>query len=283
MLLLDGEQAQAVINGRKHRVLSILTDSTLLEEYFGVSSLIQSRHGVAFLTKEIAGEYHRDQILAAFAQCSIPLNRSIRVQGETFSVQDLLNDSLANSHLKQEELAWTAVAYAQYLPPARSWSNKFGTTLTFDDVARVLLSSSLAEASCGGLHNIAAISQIMKSHQRHPILSAGVAGDAESYLKQCVAAAVQAQFPDGSWNPSWIHEFEPDAPRHAADETLRSKLLVTGHLLEWLLKLPAAERPPGDVLQKASDYLAERLGVMTSEEITDQFCPVTHAILSLRR
>ncbi|MEK6260675.1 MAG: hypothetical protein AABP62_18910 [Planctomycetota bacterium] len=285
LLLLDGEIASVSSHGGDQKILTILTDSQLLKSYLGRSSLVQTAHGVAYQWGEDGGESHRDQVLCALAQREISLDLPVVVDGKRFSIRDLLSDSIANFHLKQEELAWTAAAYVYYLSDVSSWTNKYGVTFRFDDLASALLNSSLSEASCGGMHIVASLTHILKAHRRSPIVTNRVAGTIEAFLDRCVAATANTQHSDGSWSSNWTHELTTRSHSSKAlldDSSSRTKLVLSGHLLEWTYALPVSDHLPGDVTEKASKYLAASLQAMTSEEIGDQFCPVTHAILALQ-
>jgi hypothetical protein len=284
LLLLDGAKASDPSQGGAQNILTILTDSRLLKKRLGRSGLIKTPHGVAYQAAEDGGETHRDQVLGALAQCNVPLEFPILVDDQRFSLRDLLNDSIANFHLKREELAWTADAYVSYLPDAAGWTNKYGVTYRFDDLASSLLNTSLSQASCGGLHVVGALTHILKAHRRSPIISNRLARSIEGFLDQCLKATIDTQHSDGSWSSSWTHELTPGSPSSNVvldDSSPRTKLVVTGHLLEWIFAAPI-DGVPEDVTQAASKYLAGSLQALPSEDLGGQFCPVTHAILALQ-
>src|SRR5207302_3298465 len=97
-------------------------------------------------------ELHRDQTLAAFAELGLPLSFTLQGDGGTGTLRDVLDDSLANFHLGQKELAWTALAYALYLPPVKSWINRYGERFGFDQLVSEMLDRPLDAESCGGTH-----------------------------------------------------------------------------------------------------------------------------------
>jgi hypothetical protein len=284
LLLLDGREAVLAGEGSEVKILSLLTDSALLEERLRRPVLVQTRQGVAYLPRSESGESHRDQVLAAMAQRNVSLDWPILAGSRRYAVQDLLNDSTANFHLQQMELPWTAIAYAHYLPPERSWTNKFGVRFSFDDLAARLMGDSLADASCGGLHQLFSLTEILKSQRRSSILTDHLADRVDEYLKRCIAAVITTQGSDGAWQPRWVNEiYRAEAPLVANDEdSPRSKLLVTGHMLEWLRALPVAMQPPDDIMQRAAHYLLLELDRIDDEAVREQFCPVIHSILALQ-
>lgn len=95
-------------------------------------------------------EKHRDQLLASVAEVGLPLSLPVQIDGETFALRELLRDSIANFHLQQEEIPWTAIAYTLYLPPQRAWVNKLGERTTFDELAEAVIAVPPHKSSCGG-------------------------------------------------------------------------------------------------------------------------------------
>lgn len=282
LLLLRGKAT--TVAGQN--VVSVLTSDDLMFRSFGRRALRRTANGVAYQWGAGGGETHRDQILCAFSQCGVSLDCPVTVTGVRYTVEDLLKDSIANFHLQQEELAWTAQAYSVYLCGKNDWQNKFGVSYRFDDVARKLLEASLADASCGGMHIVTALASIYRAHQQNAFLSEAVAASTQDFLNKCAAAAVECQSPDGSWDSSWTTLV--DGGKHPSNEPVfrdtgdRTSLVVTGHLLEWLCKVDQeAVHVPEDVKMKAASYLLHALRAMRSEAVADQFCPVTHAILAL--
>ena len=122
-------------------ILKLFTDERAGASYFGQSPLVRTASGVRFPTQEKPPiddrslEQHRDQTLAAFGELGLPLSHPLNLGDRPASLRDVLRDSIANFHPRQEEIAWTAMAYALYLPPIRAWVNRYGERFTFDDLA----------------------------------------------------------------------------------------------------------------------------------------------------
>jgi hypothetical protein len=274
-------------------VLNTLTDQTLSKTFFGEPIFFQTRSGIRYrdpaIQKIVNGENHRDICVASFAELSLPLSTPMTMaDGAAFSLADLLRDSVENFDIKQSELAWTAVAYALYLPPQRGWTNRYGESFTFDDLANALMQTPLHKASCGGTHLLYALTVLWRADASVACLSESVREALARYLQQQTTVAVRSQAKEGYWTVGWyaIAEEESEVQRIPLPDTPSRRLLATGHLLEWLEMLPVEFQPAPDVYRRAASWLCTLLGrtfERSSIKDPDDFCPCVHAICAVRR
>jgi hypothetical protein len=271
-------------------VLRLLTDDQFGAAHFGNPAVVRTRSGVRFPTADVeaAGdpsrEFHRDHTLAAFAELGLPLSYPLHLQGREAPLREALRDSLANFYPKQKELPWTALAYALYLPPEREWVNRYGERSSFDELTGELLGTSLEEASCGGTHLLYTLTILARVDQQTPILSEPVRDRLWAHLRRAVDVAVRSQQPDGSWPAGWYRELLPgSAPALGTAPEGADRLLITGHLAEWLLYLPPDLAAPPEVLRRAGLWLQQRLSAASPEDKELLFCPYSHAACVLRR
>jgi hypothetical protein len=201
-----------------------------------------------------------------------------------FALADLLRDSVENFHLQQQELPWTAVAYAVYLAPQRKWTNRYGESFTMDDMTNALMAVPLHRATCAGAHQLSALTAIMLADAFLPCLSAGVREALTDYLQQRVRDLVASQHKDGYWTVHWPAGAnpQPGSTRNYAPDTQQTRLLATGHLLESLELLPSRLRPPSDVYRRAARWLCTALGQTEPITTLEGFCPCTHALCAIR-
>jgi hypothetical protein len=267
--------------------LGALTDVTTSERYFGEPAFFPTRSGIRYRPPEhslrVGSENHRDICLATFAEAGLPLSTEFSTPNETFHLRDLLSDSLANFHLKQDELAWTAVAYGLYLSPGRRWTNRFGETFGWDELTDALLAAPFARSSCGGTHLLYALILVRRLERVPCSLSAAVTTRLEVRLKGAIQSACALQASDGSWSMDWWARAGglPAGYRPLADRSDFNRLLITGHLLECLTLAPPHLQPPADVYRRAARWLCH---VLQDERWnSDQaMCPRTHAICAVR-
>ena len=211
----------------------------------------------------------------------MPLSTHINIEGKAFTLQLLLDDSIKTFDLKARELAWTAIAYASYLPPQNNWTNRDGKVFTFDDLARTLLETDIEQQSCGGAHILYALTLFLRVDSQKPCLSPQVRDQILRRLRDSVALLVRSQHSDGSWSLLWD---EPTKLKPAYVNAKPLKLLVTGHMLEWMEYLPVDLQPKAIVYKRAADWLSGALNDLASQHPFPaiMFCPRTHAICALR-
>ncbi len=116
------------------------------------------------------------------------------------------------------------------------------------------------------------------------VLSGGALGRLVAHLAHCVSVAERTQQPDGSWPAWWNHELLPGGQPSGgsiADDDL-NRLLMTGHLAEWLLYLPADAQVPRSVL--ARRRMAARAGGAANRQDEElAVCPYSHAVRVLKQ
>ncbi len=300
---LEGRPSYAEMRG-------LLLDSKSNMDWFdGSLSFIETRHGLRFVPPVSRSgrreqQPHTDQVLAILGELGVPLDTTIRTPAGDRLVRALLDDAVAEFQIDQE-LEWTAVALALYLPPARAWTNRFGETTDFDTLAHELMGRPLARASCAGTHTLYALAMIDRADALDPVLSATTRGDLRDLLSQLSAEVAAGQRDDGSFNPYWYRRVDglswyahyramrrsPGSQRGApelylegeADDLVEHKVLVTGHHVEWTLMLPPKMQMPPAVLARAAGFLARALSDASDGELANMFCPFSHASRFLRQ
>jgi hypothetical protein len=252
------------------------------------AGLVATREGIHCRVRErtmspsgrAAHEEHPDQLLDALAEAGVPLDQRLSTADRAAgTVNDLLDDSLANFSLRQPEIEWSAMAYAVYLPPRRAWADKFGTVTTFDDLAGELMQRHYDHHACGGTHLLYALTVILRADEQEPILTAAARSHVREHLAQAVREVMRSQAPDGTWDWRWHEETGPP-DRHGGEgrgsidpEILR----LTGHHLEWLMLLPPDLAPPREVFLKAVRPMLAHLAADPQEKISSNYCPYSHA------
>jgi glutathione S-transferase len=285
LMHLHGTEKETPLPGgaRRARLIDVLLNDGLGKKCFGQSVLLQTRHGVRFASDSRsfrAEEAHRDQILAGLAALGIPLSHPVILAGGDFTVGDLLNDSLAEFHLGQAELAWTADAYLHYLPPAKNWSNRFGERFSFDDLIIELLRRPVNGAPCFGMHLIGALTKAARIDSEVHALSPAIRSRLHDLLRRLAADCPREQQSDGSWAFDWYGDVIPVIPRpfdHSTANIPRGRLLMTAHVVEWLQILPSELQVSPGVRRRAALWLLDRLRNAGKPSSLEDFCPNSHA------
>jgi hypothetical protein len=268
-------------------LLKVFTDDAIGRARLGSPPMVRTRHGVcANASTGSSKERHYDQTLACLAQLGLPLSTPIRVGAETLSLRDVLRDSIACFELRQSEMEWTAIAYASYLPPHRSWMNKFGETYTFDQLADEILSRDPGKASCCGCHLVDALLLLHRINREVAgFLSSEVDRRITDRLGEIVRAARSSQHPDGHWGPAWNRGLASGSEtRGPAPESILpgDQLLATSHITHWMMDLPEGFRVPESVLLRAASWIHANLKEATPEFVRQNFCPCSHGAWVLR-
>ena len=197
----------------------------------------------------------------------------------------MLADSLANFHLSQQEIAWTLIAYSLYLPPIASWTNRYGEKFSFDDLVTKVLVRSLDAESCGGTHLLYSLTVLARADEQRPVLSDSTRRELEDYLRRAVNVVVATQQDNGSWHSAWNYTLLPggEPRRWSTRDDDASRLVMTGHITEWLLYLPEELQVEGSVVKRAGIWLKDQLLKASLATKEEQFCPYTHATCVLRQ
>jgi hypothetical protein len=266
--------------------LQLILDDRLAQQQLGVSLLSQTPSGARFtiaakdMPLAVAGEAHRDQCLAAIGELGIPCSMPIQTRSGSAHVRAILGDSIATFDIHEREIAWTAIACCMYMRADVSWQNRDGDTFTLNDLAKEILQRPLNRATCGGTHLLYALTLLMRVDSDTPCLDVSTRLALVQRLRDAVAAAVASQSKEGWWTLGWDRR---TTVRSAAVLTPFFKLLVTGHILEWLEYLPREMQPNAAVYRRAAEWLAPAASSLPMEQFPPQMlCPRTHAICAMR-
>lgn len=266
-------------------VVDTLTNQERSKEVLGELMFFPTRSGIRYreiaIQKISTGENHRDFCLANFAELGLPLSTPMTVADGTYSLHDLLRDSVENFTTDQTELGWTAIAYALYMHESIGWTNRYGESFRFDDLARKLIQSPLSRASCAGAHLLYAMTILARADSTGRFLSDAARDELLGHLRMLSRQAVASQRPEGFWQLNW---YDPKSTlRRPEFDDLTSRLLATGHLVEWLQLLPDEFQPPDDCYVRAARWLGAGIREKTPIVKPGDFCPCVHAVCSVRK
>lgn len=284
MLLLFGTADTGLTSpANGNEAFRILTDDRVAIATFGESPFVRTRNGIRYRlsasradTASDLGESHRDLCLCTFAHLGLSLHEPVSFEVEAYTLKDLLAESIASFALEQAELAWTACAYAHYLPPRCAWTDRFGKTTTFSELSRALTGSNLQGHSCGGLHILQAIFAIVDADREFGILDREARIDAQLFLETAIRKVLRHQRQDGSWDLHWAR-LASDA---VGQGSLMSRLVVTSHMLELIhtMKIDVPLR----AVVRSTEWLIVTLRDMTQKGLGISFCPLTHSLRAIQ-
>ncbi len=262
--------------------LALLTDARRIEERYGQAGVIvPTKNGVRFLSrlsgldlKSNSRPSHPCQELAIFGEIGLPSSTTITTAVGDFSLKDAIRDCLRNLQVREamcQEPEWATQVLVHYLPPVRSWRNRWGEELTFERWTEFLIDRDVARYSCGGTHLLHSLALILQANSQHPVLSRDLA---ERVRRVCVnfSRTIEAtQHSDGAWRSDWRQA------NVIGEQYARSGVHLTGHILESQLYLPKDLRISDRAAGLALRYLAGAYRISDEQVVSDEYCYYSHA------
>ena len=235
------------------------------------------------LIYNILGAGHVDQLLKVLADAGAPLSTPIRADtGYTGTVRELLADSIARFSIEQE-MEFTALAFCRWLPPQTSWTNRFGRTYTFDNIAQCLCNQKLGSGSCNGVHVFHALTLMLAVHDQTPILGEFAVAQIRARLHEVQLLLEANELTSGGWSADWAASKNEEIEGEQSWSKRLSRISSTGHHLEWMAQLPDGERMSAPIIQRAVQALIRDIKSMSPAERENfkHFWPLSHAARAL--
>lgn len=250
-----------------------LLDARMAEKKFGRPMHVLTPHGLEFRAWDPIfqqGDMHLNQSLAVLAGLGIAQDEIIRVKHARHTVAEVIRATLATFSWN-EELEWTTIGLAHYLPPVSHWVNQYGENFSFDDICARLCTQPLGRGNCFGTHVCYALATLLAADAQEPILQETNRQAAHARLTQAAQELSRTQQADGSWPEMWCLSADPAAAMPL------TPLVVAGHSLEWLALAPEDVRIPAPVLEKGCTFLLARILEESPSRIVTYYCPYSHA------
>ena len=111
-----------------------------------------------------------------------------------------------------------------------------------------------------------------------PLLSPETRARILDHLRGVTASFVRHQHADGFWNGEWpIRTPASSEPGDQPEDSINTRLIVTGHVLEWWALAPPELHPPHPVLTAAGQWLVRTVEALSEEEIDRYYSFLSHA------
>ena len=217
---------------------------------------------------------HVDQFLFAYADAGIPLDHEIISRsGTKFTVLDKLKFA-KKGFREDQELGWTLVALATYVPFDEKWQANSGKKYKTEDVLRLAIQRDPRRETEGGPHHLYGVAYALRKYLDQGGKLAGTWKDAKKYLDKYVTISKQHQQEDGAFSAAGFYRsLRPRTPRHLVSST--------GHALEWMSVTLSPEVLKQDWVVKAIDRLVTDMENFPTEVFSDG--GLYHAAHALRR
>ena len=215
---------------------------------------------------------HEGQFLAMLAQADVPSEQEIHVQGQKFTVADLIEYE-KQSCRAGTELTFKLIGLSHYLDSEVVWRNSEGQAWNVERLIFEELKQPINGAACGGTHRLMGLSfAVAKRAERQEQVN-GQWGRAQHFISQYQDYAMKYQNHDGSFSTNWFVTQESDID-------IKKRLYTTGHIVEWLSFSLPQERLNDPRLQRGVDYLLKLM--LTAPALDLEIGPKGHALHALR-
>lgn len=190
---------------------------------------------------------HEGQFLAMMAQCRVPADYPMNINGKQLSLHDLIEYEKATCR-PNTELTFKLIALSHYLPSDETWRSNDGQQWSIERLIQEDMKQPVIGAACGGTHRMMGFGYCVDKRVSRGEEIFGQWQRASKYTDDFHNYAINLQNRDGSFSTKWFEGrgFSPDIDR---------RMQTTGHILEWLVyTLPESQlRDPRVV--RAVDYL----------------------------
>ena len=214
---------------------------------------------------------HTGQFLSMLAQSYVPSEFEIRIQGKSFTVDDLIAYEQATCR-PRTELTFKLIGLSHYLPSDAEWVRNDGQKWSIARLIEEEIAQPVVGAACGGTHRLMGLTYAVKNRVDEGKPLDGEWKRAERFIEDFQKYTIGLQNPDGSFSTKWFER------REARTDSQR-RVQTTGHILEWLTCNLPEEHLTSPEIVKAAAYLSN---LMYRERGTDwKIGPKGHAIHAL--
>ena len=205
------------------------------------------------------------------AQAYVPSEFEMRIQGKSFTVDDLIAYEQATCR-PRTELTFKLIGLSHYLPSDAEWVSNDGQNWSIARLIEEEIAQPVVGAACGGTHRLMGLTYAVKNRVDEGKPLNGEWKRAEKFLEDFQKYTIGLQNPDGSFSTKWFER------REARTDSQR-RVQTTGHILEWLICNLPEEHLTSPEIVKAAAYLSN---LMYRERGTDwNIGPKGHAIHAL--
>jgi hypothetical protein len=187
------------------------------------------RYGIrALLEENKKGQGHTDQWLGYLCDCGMPLDETIIVEGQKYTLDDFIQQSERDVHRNpHKEYTWTLMALSAYRKPGYTWKAGDGSEWSIEKLVEIELGYSLDGSPCGGTHRLFGLTMARDRHVAAGGKLEGIWADCDQKIKESIARAKELQNADGSLSSNYLQ-------RQGMSADLAQAMGSAGHVLEFL-------------------------------------------------
>lgn len=242
-----GVDSQVIVNGKRTNAAGWLC-------YNGTcrgQQLMFTKNGKLQMRIGVGVQGHAGQFLAMLAQSRVPKSYPLHVDGQEFTVADLVEYEKRTCKAGTE-LTFKLIALSVYLKSDETWLNEQNETWSIPRLIQEELKQPIVGAACGGTHRLTGFSYAVRAREQRGEPIDGQWLRAQRFLGAYLEYIFRLQNPDGSFSTDWF--------KGKADTGVTSRRLeTTGHMTEWLVYALPKERLEDPRVVRAVNYLSGML------------------------
>jgi hypothetical protein len=259
--------------GAMHGFISYGVDSTILVNHQRVNTIaylaynnpcrgirlldIHNGRPVAKVGVNVQG--HEGQFLAMLAQSRVPKDYALRINGQSFTIADLIETEKKTCKARTE-LTFKLIAMSHYLDLEEKWTSDSGEAWSVSRLIKEELAQPVIGGACGGTHRLMGLSYASRNREKRGGAMEGEWIRAKNFIRDFQAYAFSLQNPRGSFSTEFF------AGR--ADQSDPRKLLYTsGHITEWLAYSLPVEELADPKMESAINFLADHLQANVNNDL----------------
>ncbi len=214
---------------------------------------------------------HKGQLLSMLAQCKVSPDYPMRVEGQEFTIRDLIAAEQLTCYARTE-LSFKLIGLMQYLPSDATWVNDRGETWDFPKLIADERTQKINGVACGGNHRLTGLGLAAKKRWARGEPLDGEWLEASKFVEQYQNYAFRLQNRDGSLSTEWFR-----GP--GDEEDIDRRIRTTGHTLEWLVNSLPEEQLGDRRVVSAVNYLTSLL--VSNTQNGWEIGPLAHALNAL--
>jgi hypothetical protein len=194
---------------------------------------------------------HPGQFLAMLAQSRVKTEFPIKIEGQEFTVADLIEYEKETCR-PATELTFKLIALTHYCKSDEKWKSNDGQDWDIPRLIKEELKQPIIGATCGGAHRLTGFSYAVRKREQRGEPFDGQWLRAKTFIDDYHEYAFKLQNPDGSFSTDWFAGRADMGPPGKRLET-------TGHISEWLIYSLPKEQLVEPRMVKSVDYLTNLL------------------------
>jgi hypothetical protein len=214
---------------------------------------------------------HPAQLLAILAQSRASVDTPMRIGGQEFILQDLIDEEMLDCRAGSE-LTFKLISFAHYLKSDATWRSRDGQAWSIPRLINAEIQSPIRGAACGGTHRLFGITYAYKMREKDGQPVDGEFLRARQYITSYQKYAWSLQNPDGSFSTEWF-------ARRGDRPDIDRKIQTSGHILEWLVFSLSDEELREPRTLKSVNFLVNTLAAQPNRAWS--IGPLGHALHAL--